>query len=94
MSKNYLTSYPFSLILNSKFSILLRVGEYCRRLYVHAVVAGEAEDGEGEARLEIFGAIAEVGFGGTYMGGVGHGVFAAFGETVKGVGELFALHCV
>ena len=53
---------------------------------VDAVFFCTGEDCACELRLEVFGTITEVGLGGTYVCGVGHGVFASFGEPENAVG--------
>lgn len=67
------------------------VGEDGGALYVDAIFFGAGEDGSGEAGAKLLGAVAEVGFGGAYVGGVGHGVFPSFGEAEDAVGELLLL---
>ncbi len=46
---------------------------------IDAELAGAGQEGSGELGLEVFGALAEIGFGGTHVCCVSHRVFAAFG---------------
>lgn len=72
------------------WGLFFGVGEDGGGLDVDAQLTGAGEDGAGEAGLEIFGAVAEVGFGGSYVLGVGHGVFSSLGEPKHAVGQLFS----
>lgn len=62
-------------------SLIFCVLEYLRALDIHPVFFGAVKDGCGKFVTEIFRAIAEICLGGTHVGGVRHGVFAAFGQT-------------
>ena len=61
--------------------LLLRIGEHGGTLYVYPELFGTCHYGTGKARFELFGTIAEICFGSTHMGGVGHGVLAALGKS-------------
>lgn len=69
---------------------LLGIGEDYGGMDLDAVLTGKAQDGLGQLRFQFVGAIAEIGFRCTYVRGIGHGVFAALGEAVEGVGEFAA----
>ena len=74
-----------------KGMLLLGVGAHNRALYIHPELLGALENGAGQTRLEIFGTVTEVSFCGAHVGGVGHGVFTAFGKSENAVGKLFLL---
>ena len=79
------------VVLMSQVSLFLRVGEYGRALDIHAIVLSALEDRPCEFRLEILGAVAEIGFCGTHMGCIRHGIFTAFRQPEHAVWEFLAL---
>lgn len=69
------------------------VVRYFLTLDIHAILPCPLHYGFGEFGSQLFGAVAEIGLGGAYMSGVGHGILAAFGQAEHGVGKFFSFFC-
>lgn len=66
------------------------VGKDCRAFDVDTILCGTLQDCFCQTRLEVLGAISEVGFRRTHVGCVGHRILPAFGETEHAVGKILA----
>lgn len=65
------------------------IRKYRLASHIDSVLVGETQYGSGQLRFEVFRTIAEICFGSTHMGCIGHRVFTTFRKAVH-IGRKFS----